>query len=131
VPGVTAAPPLTDGVAEVSREQHNHSGPFPPPEVLERYDVIVPGAARRILTLAEEQTRHRIRLEKRAVWRSFCGLVAGLVVSAGCVGGGVFLVYRGHDYAGGAIATAAVLSLATVFLHGTRKSHTRVTAAAK
>ena len=34
-------------------------GPVPPPEALERYNAIVPNAAERILTMAEEEARIR------------------------------------------------------------------------
>lgn len=36
-------------------EQHVYSGPLPEPEALAKYDQIVPGAAERILTMAEKR----------------------------------------------------------------------------
>jgi uncharacterized membrane protein len=35
------------------------SGPLPPPEVLKRFDEIVPGAAERIIKMAEAQSEQR------------------------------------------------------------------------
>lgn len=42
-------------------------GPIPDPEVLAQYDRIVPGAADRILKMAEEQSAHRRDMEKQLV----------------------------------------------------------------
>lgn len=42
--------------------QHHYSGPLPHPETLAKYDQIVPGAAERIITMAEKNgasTRYR------------------------------------------------------------------------
>ena len=43
------------------------SGPIPPPNVLAQYDDIVPGAAERILKMAENQAAARIRVEEKVV----------------------------------------------------------------
>lgn len=39
-------------------------GPLPPPDILSGYDAIVPGAAERILAMAEKQNDHRIEMEQ-------------------------------------------------------------------
>src|SRR5438552_14400200 len=41
------------------------SGPIPSPETLSQYDKIVPGAANRIIQMAETQAEHRRQLEDR------------------------------------------------------------------
>ena len=41
-----------------------HSGPLPHPSTLEGYEVICPGAADRIISMAEEALRHRNEMEK-------------------------------------------------------------------
>lgn len=46
------------------------SGPIPPPNLLERYEAITPGAADRILTMAENQSKHRIAAESEKTIRS-------------------------------------------------------------
>lgn len=40
------------------------SGPLPPPEILARFDQAVPGAANRIIAMAESQQAHRIEVER-------------------------------------------------------------------
>jgi uncharacterized membrane protein len=42
-------------------------GPLPPPESLKQYDVIVPGAAERILLMAEKEMEHRHQRENRTL----------------------------------------------------------------
>ena len=36
-----------------------HSGPLPDPDTLGRYDMVIPGAADRIIKIAENQAIHR------------------------------------------------------------------------
>ncbi len=40
------------------------SGPLPPPEMLAQYEEILPGAAERILSMAERQAEHRQKMER-------------------------------------------------------------------
>lgn len=52
----------------VKRTVHQEfSGPLPQPEDLQRYDAIVPGAADRIIAMAETQALHRQDIEKNSV----------------------------------------------------------------
>lgn len=43
------------------------SGPLPPPDMLLKYNDIVPDGAERIIVMAEKQQNHRIYLEKLVV----------------------------------------------------------------
>ncbi len=51
--------------------------------------------------------------------RSRQGLVCGFILAMTCIVGGVIAVLMGHDWAGAAIATGAVVALAGVFVYGT------------
>ncbi len=46
-------------------EERRISGPIPPPDILAEYERVVPGAADRILTMAEGQQKHRHQLENK------------------------------------------------------------------
>ena len=98
------------------------SGPLPPPEVLAQYDELMPGGAQRIISLAEEQARHRMGLENFVVksesTRSFQGLVAGVVVAISFLLGAVVLGLNGQPTAGTIIGTVDIVSLASVFVYG-------------
>lgn len=47
--------------------QKIHHGPLPAPEDLQRYDQLLPGAAERIITMAEVEQRHRHEQESKAI----------------------------------------------------------------
>ena len=51
----------------VTASMEAFSGPLPRPADLEFYEKIVPGAAERILTMAEKQGAHRQEIEKIVV----------------------------------------------------------------
>jgi uncharacterized membrane protein len=95
-------------------------GPLPPASQLGQYEDILPGAADRILTMAEEQAHHRQGMEVKAGRRSWGGLVVGGILASGCIAGGIWLAANGHAAAGSTIATGTVVSLAGVFVFGTR-----------
>ena len=75
------------------------SGPIPPPEILEAYERVVEGSANRILTMAEEQSKHRKKLEEIVVLggsrNQAAGMIFAFVLSLVIVGSGAFLIY--HD----------------------------------
>lgn len=99
-----------------------YGGPLPPPALLKEFDNVIPGAAERILKMAERQADHRQFLEKTVVSgdskRAFCGLFVGAFVALCVLGGAVFLIHDGHDAAGATIAGLDVASLVSVFVYG-------------
>ena len=48
-------------------QQASFSGPIPPPSILEGYERLVPGAADRILKMAESESRHQQEIEFAAL----------------------------------------------------------------
>jgi len=100
------------------------SGPLPHPDILRKYEEIVPGAAQRIIKMAEDQTSHRKDLESKVIhsnivrekWGQTLGFIIAIVglIVAGLVG--VF----GSAVAGGAIGIATLASLVGVFMYGSR-----------
>lgn len=102
------------------------SGPLPHPNILQRFNEVVPGAAERIIKMVEDQSRHRQELEKKVVesdirlakWGQVLGFViaiSGLVVSA------VVSIF-GNEIAGGIIGVGTLASLVGVFMYGTKQS---------
>ena len=121
----TATPQLT----ALAKIEASYRGPMPLPSHLEQYERILPGAAERILSLAEKQATHRRELEQRVVGAEiqdltdqrheirrgqFCGLGAvalALVTS-------LILGLNGHALAGGLIGGGGLVGLAAVFVVG-------------
>lgn len=110
-------------------QQSQYSGPIPPPESLQYYEEILPGAADRILKMAEENARilressskqqtleesvelHRHDETKRG--QNF-GLytVLSMVALAGLA------ILCGYPSVAGIICSATVIGVATVFVSG-------------
>ena len=99
-----------------------YSSPLPPPEILRGYEEIVSGSAKKILSMAEAEMKHRHATESKIVdsniSRAWWGLLAGFVLSVVAIGGGLIVIALGHDTAGATIATGGTVSLATVFITG-------------
>ena len=100
------------------------SGPIPPPEALQKYEELVPGAANRILEMAEGQTAHRLQIEKTVIrgdsWRSLLGLIFGFILSVTGLLGGIYIIDNGHDWAGGVLVGLDLVGLAGCFVYGSR-----------
>src|ERR1700685_4362438 len=106
---------------QVSR-QYSFSGPLPPPETLEKYNQVLPGAAERILAMAEQQSRHRQSIETTVVnsnaFVQKLGPLLGFVLGMTAVVGGIILILKGKDGYGLASILTPLAGLAGVFIYG-------------
>ncbi len=79
-------------------------GPLPPPELLAAYENIVPGAANRLLTSAEERAKHRQSVEKTALYyhgaAHLVGVSAPHLTTTGALCICAYLLTHGYDTAG-------------------------------
>lgn len=102
-----------------------HSGPLPSPETLLQYNDAVPNGADRIMTIFEEQARHRMALEAKVVGRqtfqSQLGQWFALAIGVTTIGCGTYCIMADHDAAGLGLASSGLITLAVAFLKG-RKS---------
>jgi hypothetical protein len=92
------------------------SGPIPPPELLRRYDGIVPNGADRIVRLAEDQIRHRQAMEARGQLFTFALAMAILV-------GGIVTIALGHRPEGLVPLVAAIAGLGGLFAYREWRTH--------
>lgn len=96
------------------------SGPLPPPALLRQYEETLPGLADRIMSQAEQQSTHRIDLERRIIVsdqrRSWGGLVAGVFLALAVLTIAAVLTLNGHEAVGAIIGSVDVASVAAVFL---------------
>ena len=108
-------------VTEVSQ---SFSGPLPPPEILRKFDEVVPGAAERIIKMAEDQSIHRKELEKKVVdsdiTRSKWGQILGFVIAIAGLAVSAIIVVYGNAIAGGIIGVGTLASLVGVFMYGSK-----------
>lgn len=109
---------LIASAIEISR----FSGPLPPPEELVKYDRILPGAADRIIRMAEQQSIHRQNLETVAIGANATtqkwGLACAFVIAMSAIWGGILLSLRGMSGAGLTSIITALAALVGVFVYG-------------
>lgn len=100
--------------------QKSHSGPLPAPEDLAHYEEICPGAADRIISMAEQNMDHRQGLEAtlvareyglrtRGQWMALVALFAMLSVIA-------FTFWLEQPIAGSVLGSATLIAVTGMFL---------------
>lgn len=102
-------------VSFAAEQRVTFAGPLPPPLVLGQYEEICPGAADRIISMAEHQSAHRQKLES-AVVASNCegqrrGPLFGFALASMVILIGGLLLWNGRDVAG---LTALITALASI-----------------
>lgn len=104
------------------RQASMHSGPLPRPEDIEKYNMIIPDGAERIMREAELQSAHRRSMEIKVVdsdnKQSSKGQNYGLIIALVCIGGSILLGLMGQPWLGGVLATTTVIGLVTVYVLG-------------
>lgn len=106
-------------VGRYSKVQH-FSGPLPHPDTLAGYDQIVPGAADRIIQKFEQQTEHRIEMERIVInsgtKKESLGLIFGFVIAMTTIIGGIVTALLGKEFLGGGLSFAGLAILVGAFL---------------
>ncbi len=99
-------------------------GPLPPPEALAQYESVLPGAADRILQMAERRLDHRQRIESTVAegssTRARLGIIAATIVSLAVLGVAGYALYLGQPVAGGVLGVADLVGVIGVYIYGTR-----------
>ncbi len=98
-----------------------YSGPLPRPEDLAKYNEIVPGAAERILSMAEKEMRHRQEIERREskgrislAYVSTALSFISVLVLAGLIW---YSLYIGRFGTAIGVAIGAIASVAGIFVY--------------
>ena len=114
----------TPNHSKVQIAAQRFSGPIPPPEVLQKYDEVLPGLAERIMKQAEAQTAHRIEMEKAVInsdiRKSYLGITLGFILGLVGIAGGIYLTSLGMISSGLFISGGALVSLVGAFIYGTQ-----------
>ncbi len=102
------------------------SGPIPSPGILKQYNEIVPGAAERILKMAEEQSAHRRQLETKAVdsmsLNAMLGTAAGLLIALAFAAVAAYCIYKGANLTGLAMVIGDIAALLLAYLNGKKST---------
>lgn len=128
-----SGPPDQSGrvITQVLHEERRISGPLPTPDILLGYDDVLPGAAERIMRMAEkeqamvERDRASAReVEGIAVQAATAdnrrGQTFGFLVALAAFGTAGYLGYLGHGTAAAIVGGGTVVALVTVFVTGRR-----------
>lgn len=119
-------PPLQEGQTplQVTEFSAEFSGPLPPPGALEKYEQVSPGAAERIIAMAEAEISHRHELEKSLVdneykqeskGQNYAGILGALAIIFGATAG-----ILGAQWTGSVIAGIGGAGLVYAFIQGRR-----------
>lgn len=110
--------------AALVHQSISFSGPLPPPEVLENYDKVYPGAAKIIIEMAQKQSSHRQELEKSVITsdikNSRLGLYFGFIIGLVGIVAGAIIISTGQAIAGGFLSTISIGSLVGTFVYGSQ-----------
>ena len=108
--------------------QASFRGPLPHPTIMKGYEEVLPGSADRIITMVEEQGKHRRNIDKEILRiqsrDGLLGIICALVISLVIIGCGALIVIKVPSTAG--VISGSLLSLSGVatvvgtFLKGTR-----------
>ena len=97
------------------------SGPIPPPQALEKYEQVCPGAADRIIKMAESQAEHRQKIERTAANSESYSRQAGLIFAfvlalTGIILAG-YLAIQGQIIGVGIIGAVGLVPLVSKFIY--------------
>ena len=100
------------------------TGPLPSADELEKYEAVLPGAADRIVRMAEGQAGHRAELETEALrqegQRSWAGLVSGALLTLGFEALALMAVLVDRPWFAVAFAAFPLPAILGAFVYGTR-----------
>lgn len=100
------------------------SGPLPHPDILRKFNEVLPGAAERIIKMAEDQSVHRKGLEKKVIdsdiSRSKWGQILGFIMGMTGIVASVVIAIFGSPIAGSIMGVGTLASLVGVFMYGSK-----------
>lgn len=109
---------------EMQHYSEHYSGPVPPPAMLERYDYLVPGSAKKIIDTAMGQTVHRQAQESKVISgseaRADRGQILGALILLAGIGCGLVIALAASPVVGGTVIGGVVASGALVYVVGGR-----------
>lgn len=111
---------------QIAVAEYRHSGPIPDPMTLKGYNDICPGAADRIIVMAETQAKHRQEMEKTVVNSrssdSKMGILCGFILALATIASGTYTISSGYVWSGAILGSAGPVGLVSAFIYGTRSN---------
>lgn len=111
-------------IREIVLQVEHYSGIIPHPNIVGRWERIMPGSAERILSLSEKHQEHRMEIERTMfdvfVKREQLGMWFYFVIALVMIVGGVVIILSGYSTVGLVALAAPVATLAGSFLYSYR-----------
>lgn len=110
-----------DKPAQLVSQHQRFSGPIPPPAILEQYDRVLPGAAERILSMAEQNMQHEHTIDseivgiRRTEYKR--GQVFGLIIAIVAITSATICAIYEHEGVAMVIGGATVVGLVSAFVY--------------
>ncbi|MCX8513822.1 MAG: DUF2335 domain-containing protein [Candidatus Pacebacteria bacterium] len=103
------------------------SGPLPSPEILEKYNNILPGLADRIVQMAENQQAHRFGLENKVITADIqkqkIGSILGAAIAISIIVAAVVISIYGYYVTGAVIAIGEICGLLGTYIWGVKNKN--------
>lgn len=110
--------------AVTHHSQQVFSAPYPPPAILEGYERLVPGAATRILGMAESEMRHQQEIERESLRTAGLEVKRGqylaFIIGISSLSASLIALWMGAPVVSGVIGGSTVVGLVSVFVVGRR-----------
>ena len=99
-------------------------GPYPPPEILQAFNLAVPNGGERVMTMAEKQSAHRQEIEKTVInsnaFVQKIGVVAAFVITLTALALGFIPTLYEKNALGFILMIGSIGSLVGTFIYGRR-----------
>lgn len=110
----------------ISHAEMTYSGPLPLPQHLEKYEDVCPGAADRIIAMAEGQAKHRQEMESTVIQangrNSTLGVLIGGMVAVLAIVYGAHIIESGYEISGYVTMFVPLATLVGIFIYGKREN---------
>lgn len=110
-------------------EVSQYNGPLPDPEILARYEKVLPGAAERTFKLLESEQEHRHRMEQKHLDAGIAnqkdlkniekrGQFFALIISVIVMGVSGLTALKGKEATASVLGGGGLIALVTIFIQG-------------
>lgn len=107
-----------------------YEGPIPSPQLLSEYKKVDSTFPKRIFEMAENQSKHRQKLEEKVISSNIAservGQIMAFILCISAIIGGIFLLYNDKSTAGFSVLLGSLMSVAGAFLYSNRKQHEEI-----
>lgn len=111
------------------------SGPLPDPVTFQHYNTVLPGAAERILAMAEENAKHaremdkavlsaQLQLEQGITVTQRIGQACGVLAASLVLGVAAYAIKCGYPTTAAVLGGTTIVGLVTVFVQGRKEEQT-------